>query len=523
MYKYKKISIISHQDEDTYSFLKSCNKNFIKNIDSVFLSSDVEKTSSLEKFTNLEKIPNPLANGFDISLFKFNDGNSKDSFESFSKCKKTFDKMLSFASYNQSCFTKKENEDLYKQTLSFILFFLNNKKPDLIINMHIPHNFFEVMLAEICEIKHIDHIYLRHFGIPNIYILQNSLYKNDRSFLNKFNKKLSNKLIFKNIKKNIHFFRTDNLNIKPKNNKWQNNSLLFYYKKNFPFFYFTRFIVYLKNALKIFIKTIYLLVFYGKKKSIYYFFLQVDKIKKIKTNYLKNKTSRFFLNYVNFYSDIYKFKLIEKYRSLSVEPDYNEKFIYYPLWYQPSASSYPFARNFLDNISAIKILSNNNKNLKIYIKEHEDIFNLSRHAWVKGAHVRTENFYKALLKIPNVKLINILESDSNLISNSFAVATLPTKMLFLAIAKRKPVILFGHSPLSSLNCVFSFDNNFTINYLLDKIVKFNFNKIEIKIKKFLLQMTKICIITDAMNSFEKINVKKDYSLMAKIIMHYCIK
>ena len=34
------------------------------------------------------------------------------------------------------------------------------------------------MLAEVSEIRNIDHLFLRHFGIPNIYTVQSKLYSN---------------------------------------------------------------------------------------------------------------------------------------------------------------------------------------------------------------------------------------------------------------------------------------------------------------------------------------------------------
>ena len=33
------------------------------------------------------------------------------------------------------------------------------------------------------------------------------------------------------------------------------------------------------------------------------------------------------------------------------------------------------------------------------MKEHEDIFNLSSHAWVKGAYARQDNVYEIISKI----------------------------------------------------------------------------------------------------------------------------
>ena len=56
-----------------------------------------------------------------------------------------------------------------------------------------------------------------------------------------------------------------------------------------------------------------------------------------------------------------------------------EKYIFFPLWFQPSATTYPFAGKNIDYLNCIKKLSKSiPAHSKIYIKENPDKFNLNR-------------------------------------------------------------------------------------------------------------------------------------------------
>ena len=57
--------------------------------------------------------------------------------------------MLDFHTLNENLYTDYEKDKLFIKTLNFILNFLKEESPDIIINLHIPHNYFEVLLAEL--------------------------------------------------------------------------------------------------------------------------------------------------------------------------------------------------------------------------------------------------------------------------------------------------------------------------------------------------------------------------------------
>ena len=228
----------------------------------------------------------------------------------------------------------------------------------------------------------IKHIFVRHFGIPSVYTLQTKLYSNSliNNFLlsdREFNNKHSN--IYNTIINNSNELTKDT-QLEKKNNKWQNNSLIFLdtnNKVNIFFFIITRICILIKENIKVFIKIILNLFkqtnFFSLKNS--YYFLERLKVKDKELH--EKKISNFYFNYISFKSDIKKLHLIKNYKNFSKKPDLDDKYIFFPFWYQPSASTYPFAQKFMDNINVIKLLIKNNHGLKIYVKEHEDNFNLS--------------------------------------------------------------------------------------------------------------------------------------------------
>ena len=117
-----------------------------------------------------------------------------------------------------------------------------------------------------------------------------------------------------------------------------------------------------------------------------------------------------------------------------IEPDYNEKFIIYPLHFQPEASTSVNAWPFVDQLSVIKnIAFSLPDGYKLYVKPHPNGFG---YGGVK--------FYKKIRAIPRVKLIPYFINPKELIVASAGVITLAGTMGFEALMLKKPVFLFGN-------------------------------------------------------------------------------
>lgn len=117
------------------------------------------------------------------------------------------------------------------------------------------------------------------------------------------------------------------------------------------------------------------------------------------------------------------------------EADFNEKYVYYPLHYQPEASTCVCAQKYEKQLYFIDSLAKSlPADTVLYVKEH---YALLGH--------RDPHFYIDLQKYPNIRLINPWESSRKLIEKSVAVATLTGTAGLEAMLLRKPVFVCGNA------------------------------------------------------------------------------
>lgn len=518
-----KITLLSNTNEKIIKFLDEFKNDNNFYVSSIFIPDNEEIL--FKNYNNLKIIKHSDLEILNQKIFKNFNIIDELYLKKYDSCKKSFFKMLEFHTYDKIVYSTEEKNQLFKKTLNFILNFLKEENPSIIINLHIPHDYFEVLLCEVCEINRIKHIFLRHFGIPNIYTVQLKLYSNN--LINDYY--INNREFKKNIE-NVYQTIIDNskhlqevIKLKKKVNIWQNNSLIFLNisdKISNIIFFIERILILFKENLKVVVKIILNFIKLKNLSLLNEIYFSKEKLKVKNKKLYEHKNSNFFFNYINFKSDLKKFKLMKNYKKVSKNPNLEDNFIYFPTWYQPSASTYPFANKFIDNFEVIKLLSKNNYDLKIYTKEHEDIFNLSRHAWIKGSYSRDLNFYEEMNKLENLFFVNFDVPDSELIDKSIAVATQPSKNSLISIFRDKPVLMFGNSLINGLDGVFEIDNKQDLNIALSKILSgFKINN-EKKVKFFNI-LSQFSFLTDEMNSFNKVNNKTSYKdlffILKKII------
>lgn len=116
------------------------------------------------------------------------------------------------------------------------------------------------------------------------------------------------------------------------------------------------------------------------------------------------------------------------------EKSKNEKFVLFPLHYQPEVSTSWYGRWHMNQLAlAEKIAKALPVDYNLYIKEH-----------TTQLGSKTLRFYKELKKIPNVRLIDPKEDTFELIKRSSLVATITgTVGLESILYFNKPVITFG--------------------------------------------------------------------------------
>lgn len=124
----------------------------------------------------------------------------------------------------------------------------------------------------------------------------------------------------------------------------------------------------------------------------------------------------------------------KKAQKFYVKPDYDRKFVYYPLHYQPEATTCVCAQKYENQLFYIDSWAKSlPADTLLYVKEHYALLGN-----------RDPQFYVELQKYPNVVLVDPWEGSRKLIEKSVAVTTLAGTAGFEAMLLRKPVFLGGN-------------------------------------------------------------------------------
>ncbi|HZR22196.1 MAG TPA: hypothetical protein VFA59_01335 [Vicinamibacterales bacterium] len=125
------------------------------------------------------------------------------------------------------------------------------------------------------------------------------------------------------------------------------------------------------------------------------------------------------------------------------QPRDGEKFIFFPLHYQPESSTLVWAPFYVDQIAAVENIA---KALpvdhKLYVKEHKA--SLGR---------RPRGYYARLRAIPNVRLIDPYVNSHTLIRTCSAACVLTSTVGWEAILYEKPVISLGEAFFNAFDLV----------------------------------------------------------------------
>lgn len=144
-------------------------------------------------------------------------------------------------------------------------------------------------------------------------------------------------------------------------------------------------------------------------------------------SYLYYKQYKGVMDPMRFY---FRYKKCKKYYKRA---DYSDKYVYFPLHFQPEASTIVCAPRFEKQLFFIdNLVKSLPAGTKLYVKEH-----------YAGLGSREMDFYEELQKYPNVVIISPFEDSRTLIENAECVATLTGTAGWEAWLLRKPVIMGG--------------------------------------------------------------------------------
>lgn len=153
---------------------------------------------------------------------------------------------------------------------------------------------------------------------------------------------------------------------------------------------------------------------------------------------------RFVREVIMDFSDFYReyVTLYNYYEENCTVPNFQEKYFYVPINYQPEATSSPCGGGYVDLILYIKMLDAClPEGYYLYVKEHP--------ATLEYSHVyhssRSDIFYDELLGLKHVKLMSLKTSTFSLMENAIALATLTSTAGMEGIFKRKPCLCFGNA------------------------------------------------------------------------------
>jgi hypothetical protein len=135
-----------------------------------------------------------------------------------------------------------------------------------------------------------------------------------------------------------------------------------------------------------------------------------------------------------------KLKLLATYRGLQVRPDLDAPYVFVPLHFQPEASTYPMGWDFIDQELMIRLLAALvPKGWRILVKEHLVTFDPGRRSEMS----RLPDFYRELAAIDNVDLVPMELESFAMIDRARCVATITGTVGLEALIRGKPVITFG--------------------------------------------------------------------------------
>jgi hypothetical protein len=412
--------------------------------------------------------------------------------EIISKFKNTellFFQTMDYYEYENYAITSKDSRQTFYYYLNNILQFIKINNFKSIYFSHNPHSLVEILFLSIFKELRLKTVFVRGLPIADMYTYQKDIFQHKKFQIKTNSTKAEKAHIHPAIKKFITHSKSNFNFASTKANKWTNYYLVQLYYK-FPKF---RFIIFYSSIFFLFFKYFFrmsiilnkLFFFYiydlfSKNNKFRSYFYSTATLKKKNQSLQYSRVNKLDLEKILLRGYIQKNQNLNHYYSLIENNlELKDKYIFFPLWFQPSSTTYPFAGRMVDYEISINMLSAAlPSNYKILIKESPDIFNLAKHSWFKGNFVRNKSFYSEISKNKKIKLVDFSYKDSELIDASVAVVSLCDKFNLIALIRGKPSITFVDTVTTELKNSFYCKNINDIKNAVRKINEDNndFNK-----------------------------------------------
>lgn len=164
----------------------------------------------------------------------------------------------------------------------------------------------------------------------------------------------------------------------------------------------------------------------------------------------------------------FRSNLKKEYTGVQSDPDFDKKFIYVPLHFQPECSTTPVGEAFVDQILMVETLSAAiPEGWLLYVKEHPAQW---RPMGLNYNDFRYRNYYKHLAEFNNVRIVPIETNSFSLINKAQAVATVGGTAGWEAVLRSKPCLIFGYPWYQHCPGVFKVSDAASCKAVIDKIL-----------------------------------------------------
>jgi len=156
------------------------------------------------------------------------------------------------------------------------------------------------------------------------------------------------------------------------------------------------------------------------------------------------------------------------YKNSINEVNLNDKFVFFALHMQPEMTTGLLTPFFADQLTLIKNIARALPiNYFLYVKEHVSMG--------KFFYWRDIDYYKEILKIPNVKMLNPQMNTSKIIDAADLIITINGSISYEATMHQKQALVFGDVSNENLPCITRIKNIEELPRILREILKQPFN------------------------------------------------
>ncbi|WP_158161631.1 capsular polysaccharide export protein, LipB/KpsS family [Grimontia hollisae] len=203
--------------------------------------------------------------------------------------------------------------------------------------------------------------------------------------------------------------------------------------------------------------------------------------KKLRSKIVYNSHSRFYLKHS---------KVAE-----SIDINLDEKFVYFPLHYQPELTTSALGGLYNDQLLAIENLSQVlPDNWMIYVKENPK----------QGHYMREKSFYERLSKVKSAKLVSKNISTYDLLKSCKIVATISGTVGWESLSGGKPVVIFGMAWYRNFTGCFKYTHDIDLASISEQQV--NYDVLQNEVNEFSNSCNKGIISTAYTKLFNDYNV-----------------